>query len=159
MQKLLLICALILSLCIISFEADAEEWVPFVPNADEVELQYWRENGISYINVTIEFRSTGFDVSDWGTPNLSGNIITVNAKIWMWTGVSLPVIIKVTYTYVLGDLISGEYTFIFNVWHFPVKSITFTMRALPEGPYYTEYGTEYWIVELNNHPARLISIF
>lgn len=161
MRKILLICTLMLSLCIISFESYAEEWVPFIPAAGEVELKHWQENGISYINVTIEFRSTGFDVSSWGAPNFSGNVITVDAKIWMWTGASCPVIIKVTHTYALGSLASGEYTFIFKVWGFPVKSIKFTIRIAnisPHGPYYTLYGVEYWIVKLNNHPVRLISI-
>lgn len=162
MQKILLMYTLILSLCIIPFESYAEEWVPFIPNSSEVELKHWQENEISYINVTIEFRSTGFNVSDWGTPNFSGNVITVDAKIWMWTGASCLIIVKMTHTYVLGNLTSGEYTFIFKVWCFPVKSITFTIKARnisPHGPYHTECGVEYWIVQLNNHPVRLVAIF
>jgi hypothetical protein len=105
-----------------------EEWVPCVPNPDMVELQYLERDGVSYVNVSITFASSGFNVSDWGIPIFDENSISVDAKIWIWTGVSLPVVITVKHLYNLGFLPPGEYNFTFKVWGFNVKSITFVVR-------------------------------
>jgi hypothetical protein len=102
-----------------------EEWVPYIPSADIVELNYWRQGGVSYVNVSITFPSSGFNVSDWGTPTFGGNSVWVNAKIWMWTGATCPIIITVKHTYNLGVLPPGGYNFTFKVWDSKVKSVTF----------------------------------
>jgi hypothetical protein len=52
-----------------------EEWVPFIPSAEVVELCYWEQRGLSYVNVSITFPNTGFNVSDWGNPVFDGNSI------------------------------------------------------------------------------------
>jgi len=106
-----------------------EEWVPFVPNPDMVQLQYLERDGTSYINVSITFHSDGFNVSDWGDPIFDGNKISVDAKIWKWTGVTLPVIITRKHSYNLGFLSPGEYNLIFKAWGVSVKNITFIVKG------------------------------
>lgn len=102
-----------------------EEWFPYVPSSDAVELCYLAQNGISYVNVSITFASSGFNISDWGTPIFDGSGISVDAKIWRWTGVSLPVVVNVSHMYNLGLLRPGEYNFTFKVWSYSVETITF----------------------------------
>jgi hypothetical protein len=102
-----------------------EEWVPYVPQAQYVQLYYWMRNGISYMNVSITFASSGYNVSDWGIPVQDGTNISVDAEIWQWTGVSLPVVTIEEHSYNLGVLHPGEYNFTFMAWGYPVKSITF----------------------------------
>ncbi|MEM1563665.1 MAG: hypothetical protein QW161_03205 [Candidatus Bathyarchaeia archaeon] len=113
---------------IVEDSSSLEEWVPCVPSPDMVELQYLGREGISYVNVSITFASSGFNVSDWGVLIFDGNNISVNAKIWRWTGVSIPVVITVKHLYNLGFLRPGEYNFTFKVWGFSIKNITFIVR-------------------------------
>lgn len=109
--------------------AQLEEWIPCFIDGSNVELDYWRKNGISHINLSIEFPSTGYNVSDWGTPTIEGNNISVNAQIWCWTGVVFPVVIEKHHTYNLGSLPEGEYVFTFKIWGFPVKNTTFAVTV------------------------------
>jgi hypothetical protein len=104
-----------------------------------MSLNHWEKEGLSHIDISIMFPSTGYNVSDWGTLSIVGYNISVNAKIWFWTGTTLPVVITKSYTYDLGYLSTGEYIFIFNVWESPIKSIKFTV-AKPVGGY--SFATE-----------------
>ena len=102
----------------------ADGWVPAM--GGEPSLVYWRANGTSYVNVSMVVGSTGFNVSDWGTPIQKGKSVSVNALIWMWTGYTFPIMITLSHTYDLGKLPAGEYAFLFRVWGLPRKHITFT---------------------------------
>lgn len=104
------------------------EWVPCVPHPDMIELQYLEQDCISYVNVSITFATSGYNVSEWGEPIFDGNNISVDAKIWRWTGVSLPVIVTVKHLYNLGFLRPGEYNFTFKVWGISLKNMTFAAR-------------------------------
>lgn len=142
-----------------------EEWVPYIPTADHVRLDYWKENGTSYMNVSIEFASSGFNVTDWGVPVINGSIISADAKIWMWTGYQYPWRITLSHTYTLGKLSTGEYVFIFNAWCSPVKNSTFRIlivvpddyptiqeainAAYPEDTIYVKNGTYYENIIVN----------
>ncbi len=108
-------------------ESQLEQWVPWVPLAETVELIHWRDAGASYVDVSIEFPSSGFSVEDWGVPIIVGSSVSADARIWRWTGVDLPVIITVRHTYSLGDLPNGKYGFTFWVWGFAVQSIGFSV--------------------------------
>jgi len=105
--------------------AQNDEWIPCVPDASIVRLEFWIENGISYMNVSIEFPSSGYNVSSWGTPSIVGNNVSVDAEIWCWTGIDMPVITERVHTYCLGNLSIAEYFFTFNVWGQPVKNVKF----------------------------------
>jgi hypothetical protein len=107
-----------------------DEWIPYVPQAQYVQLYYWMQNGISYMNVSITFASSGFNVSDWGMPVFDGNSISVDSKIWMYTGYSFPWETVLSNTYNLGKLQTGEYTFIFEAWGNAVKNTTFTVLVI-----------------------------
>lgn len=122
-----LMMALLVAILSIEVEAQSEEFVPYVPDSSQVGLIYWRQSGISYINVTIEFPNTGFHISSSGTPNTTGNNISVDAEIWRYTGLSFPVITTVSHTYNLGDLPCGQYDFLFEVWGSSVKNIAFVV--------------------------------
>lgn len=146
--KLLLVGVLastiLFSLCL-RVEAQVEEWVPYVPDSSQVEIDYWKEKGISCIDVSIELPSSGYNVSDWGTPSIVGNIISVNAEIWDWTGVDSQVITTKSHTYNLGNLSPGKYFFTFKAWGFLVKTTTFIVIPIPVGGYsfsIEEYTTE-----------------
>jgi len=104
-----------------------EKWVQYVPNAGQVELYFWKEADVSYVNVSIWFPTSGYNISSWGTPIFEGNNITINAEIWKWTGFVAQVVITRSNIYNLGNLSPGEYLFTFEVWEFPVKNITFTV--------------------------------
>jgi hypothetical protein len=133
----LLLTVLLASVSIIfsgAVRGQEEEWFPYVPDASHTELSYWEENGISYMNCSIVFADSGHMVSNWGTPNIDANNISVDAEIWRYEGVSLPVVIIGRHSYTLGRLLAGEYLFIFKAWESPVKNITFTVTK-PVGGY------------------------
>jgi len=123
-----------------------------VPNPNQVELNHRKENHTSYIDISIESPSSGFNVSDWGTPVTIGNNISVNAKIWRWTGADPPVVITISHTYNLGNLPAGEYLFTFKVWGFSIKNITFTIPITVPDDYPT-------IQEAINHANEGDTIF
>lgn len=117
--------ALFLTLVSIEAAVNAEDVVPYVPDAGQVELTYWMQAQVSYVNVTIEFPDSGFAISSWGAPNITGHTIAVDAEIWDWLGLSMPGIITMSHTYTLGDLVAGDYAFCFEAWGSSVKSTTF----------------------------------
>ena len=114
-----------------------EVWIPYFPDTSAVKLDYWKENGLSYIGVSIFFPSTGYNITDWGTPITAGNNISANAEIWDWTGVDLPMVIERHHNYCLGDLTAGEYLFTFKTWDLPVRSIRFTVYIVVPDDYST----------------------
>ncbi|MEM3640551.1 MAG: hypothetical protein QXH37_01315 [Candidatus Bathyarchaeia archaeon] len=125
---LVLLPAVLLALCSRNVTSQyPEQWVPCVPRAEYVDILCWEQDGAYYVNVSITFAHSGFNVSDWGTPIFEVNNVSVDTKIWMWTGVTLPVIITISNTYNLGTLPAGEYVFTFKAWGFPIKNITFTV--------------------------------
>ncbi|MEM2971434.1 MAG: hypothetical protein QW270_03310 [Candidatus Bathyarchaeia archaeon] len=116
----------------------AQEWIRCGVSPDQVELCYWKEDAISYINISITFPTGGYNVSDWGTPTITGNDISVTAEIWMWTRYSIQVITIANHIYNLGVLQPGEYNFTFKTlvdsvggkaYELPVESITFTVPS------------------------------
>ena len=108
-----------------------QEWLPYTPNSDDVELVYWSKNDVSYVEVSIVFYDSGFEISDWGAPVAIGNCISVAAFVWRWNGVVLPVVIVAKHTYNLGILPEGEYAFTFHAWWSPIESITFIVTRIP----------------------------
>jgi len=134
MFKPLLVGILVAAIILFSFPLKVnsrfEEWVVYVPSAGQVDLDYWAENDVSYMKVLIVFPSSGYRVTDWGTPNITASTISVDAQIWDWTGFDLQVITPVSHAYNLGKLPAGEYVFIFSAWGFPVKETKFTVSVL-----------------------------
>lgn len=116
---------LALFLTLLSTRTEAQEFVPYIPDSGQVGLVYWEQAHVSYMNITVEFPDTGFSISSWGTPHITSNNISVDAEIWRWTSISFPVITTVSYTYTLGDLLSGEYYFSFEVWGSSIRNTTF----------------------------------
>lgn len=107
--------------------AQIEKWIPFKPRASQVTFEWWEENGSTYIKVLIWFRTTGYKVTDWGTPIIDGNSISVNAEIWDWKGLDGQMEILKSHTYCLGNLSVPDYCFVFKVWGCPVKDTTITL--------------------------------
>jgi len=100
-------------------------WVHYFPLPEDVSIYHWEENDSSYVEVSIYFPTEGYIVEDWGTTNATGNNISVDAKIWRWTGITLPMIKIENNTYSLGSLSAGEYLFTFKAWEWTIKEITF----------------------------------
>ncbi len=105
----------------------AEEWLPWAPTPDQVFFTFVENDGALNMTVTILFYDTRYNVSDWGEPQISGNIISVDTTMWRWTGITNPVFIYESFNYTLGDLAPGSYLFNFNVWGDLVKNTTFTV--------------------------------
>jgi parallel beta-helix repeat protein len=111
-------------------EAHGDEFVPYIPDPSRVGLTYWEQSHVPCMNVTIEFWDTGYAISSWGTPNIAGRNISVDAEIWRWTGLSNPVVFTLSYTHSLGPLPPGEYQFFFAVWGALVRNVTFLVSPL-----------------------------
>lgn len=109
-----------------------EEWVPYVPYKVQVDLEFWMRNQTAYIDITITFSTSCYNISSWGEVTKDGYILWVNSEIWKWTGICAQVIWSVSHTYELGYLESGNYTFTFKAWSVDVKSIDFTVTAAEE---------------------------
>jgi len=103
-----------------------EQWIPYVPSPEQVDLVFRTENRTAYIDVKITFSDAGYEVSDWGTVAQDGYEIWVDSKIWEWTGPAPEVITPYSHTYDLGYLKEGNYTFTFKAWGISVESIVFT---------------------------------
>ncbi|MEM2995573.1 MAG: hypothetical protein QXI91_06145 [Candidatus Bathyarchaeia archaeon] len=102
------------------------EYVQYVPKW--VDFAYWKENGNSYMYVAVTFPEARYHVSSWGTPVRNGNSIEVNAEMWKAVRVLAPQIIVVPrYSYDLGSLEPGDYTFTLKVWNETVKTVAFTV--------------------------------
>jgi len=110
-----------------TYDARADQLVKFTPPDSWVTIDWRKENGTSYSTVSIHFPDSGFDVSSWGNLTIAGNGISVDAEIWMWTGVSFPLDFTASNEYCLGKLAADKYVFTFKVWTDPVKSIEFTI--------------------------------
>jgi len=123
-----LLLASMLSITLLSFppKVMAEVWIPYTPDADQVDLYYQKENGSSYIDVVITFPNTGYNVSNWGTPTRIEYDIWVYPEIWKWLGGHLDIITVKSHTYDLGNPPVGEYIFNFG----SIKSINFTISPL-----------------------------
>ena len=134
---LLVILSLALTVFLQNTGSQVGIWVPYIPPAKDVELCYWKQNGISYINVSIVFPTSGFNVSDWGSPVFENNKISADAKIWMYTGYQYPCVITLRHTYNLGKLRTGEYIFVFKAWGTHIKNITFTFLIVVPDDYLT----------------------
>jgi len=119
--------ALLVIVLSIGVEAQSEEFVPYIPDPSQVRLTHWEHSGISYMNITLEFPDTGFNISSWGTPVATIDNISVDAEIWRYTGLSFPVVTAVSHTYTLGALPCGEYDFLFKVWEYSVRNATFVV--------------------------------
>lgn len=119
--------ALLVIVLSIGVEAQSEEFVPYIPDPSQVGLIYWEHSGIPYMNITLEFPDTGFNISSWGTPVATMDNVFVDAEIWRYTGLSFPVVTAVSHTYTLGALPCGEYNFLFKVWGFSVRNATFVV--------------------------------
>ncbi len=129
----IMLTLLLMGMLMLAFDVELvltplEEWVPYVPSSQMVDLELWMSNGTSYINVSITFPDSGYMVSDWGTVVRDGGEIWVDSEIWDWTGYSFMVITTLSHSYNLGEL-DGYYTFIFQAWGVDVKSISFSATA------------------------------
>lgn len=107
-----------------------ETWVPYVPYSLQIDLEFWMVNQTAYINITMTFPTPCYDIASWGDVTKDGYIFWVDSEIWRWTGICIQVIWSISYTYELGDLESGNYTFTFKAWSIDIKSIDFTVTAV-----------------------------
>jgi len=113
-----------------------EEWVPYVPFSQMVDLELWVTKGNWYMDISITFPDSGFMISDWGTVKREGFEIWVISEILDWTGYSFQVITIMSHTYELGRLEVGNHTFTFMardyLWDVRVKSINLTVVEVAE---------------------------
>ncbi|RLI02093.1 hypothetical protein DRO30_03155 [Candidatus Bathyarchaeota archaeon] len=124
---------LTLSLLIISFtiipvfqqsSSYADKWILYTPNPDTVNIKVLKYNRLVKVEVSIVFPHGGFRV-DWGSLKKQGSTFYSNSKVEMWTGPSIQVVTKKSYTYNLGELSPGKYWFVFLVNGEAVKTINF----------------------------------
>ena len=115
----------------------ADGWVHYVPAGDPISFDYFKSEGTSYVHISIYFGSSDYKVSDWGVPTVVGNDISVDAEVWMWTGISLPLDMWLSNQYNLGNLVPGQYVFSFKVWTYAVKDVTFIVPIIVPDDYST----------------------
>lgn len=117
--------AILVSAIAVAFSASQEEeWLPYIPSPNQVELRYWRVGDIAYINVTVTLGTPCYKF-EWGQVQSNNSVFWADAKIWQYTGPCIQVVTKFTNIYKLGTLKPGQYKFIFMVWGRQIKSITF----------------------------------
>jgi len=102
-------------------------WVPYVPTAEQTEIEISTIGGVTYAKVTLTFPDTGYRVKDWGTISRTNNDFSVDALVERWTGVSSPTVTQLSHTYELGKLPPDTYTFTFMAWGTIVESEEFTI--------------------------------
>ena len=105
-----------------------EEWVPYLPKAEDVNLSVNVDGDTANVYVSIVFPSAGYRVSDWGEPTHVGNAYVVDVKIERWTGPSAQVITTLSHQYRIEKLRPGRYSFTFSVWGKPIKQISFQIE-------------------------------
>lgn len=98
-------------------------WLPYEDNNGTVTVN---PSAVS-ANVILHFPNMGFRVTDWGTVIISGNRISVDAKVDRWTGESASTPMDLDTSYTLGQLAEGEYTFTFTTWDKVIKTVSFTI--------------------------------
>ena len=108
-----------------------ERWIPYVPSPEQVDLEFWIEDQVAYVKVSITFYDAEYNISNWGDVVKDGHEIWADSEIWDWTGPAALVITTLCHTYNLGELKHGTYTFTSKAWSLPVKSIVFTIPPLP----------------------------
>ncbi len=118
---IVLILVLALALPVFGYE----EWVPYLPRESDVTLVFWKQNGESFLDVSIEFPESGYNVTDWGTLIFGCGQISVSADVWRKIGLTVPAFITKDHTYALGNLSAGSYLFIFNSWGVAIKETVF----------------------------------
>jgi len=114
-------------------DSTVDQWIPYVPTAEQTELVVSTIQGLTIAGVTLQFGSPGFEVRDWGKVQQIGNEFVVDTKIEQWTG---PVIMivppPVVHRYEIGAIPAGEYTFTFKAWGKTVESLAF--KVGPSAP-------------------------
>jgi hypothetical protein len=105
----------------------AEEWVPFIPAAQQTDLDILSCGGRTFAKVKLTFNDGGYRVTDWGQPARAGSDFSVDIKAERWTGISIQVITFAEYVYDLGTLAPGTYNFNLTSRGTLVKSKQFTV--------------------------------
>ena len=128
LKKIGMVSVLLLAIFALSVMPEltsAQDWLPYVPHSDEVELSYWSVRKIAYVKVTLTFGMPCYQF-DWGTVSRHDNELWADSQILQYQGYCIQVVTTFEHTYELGELKYGKtYTFTFKAWHFAVKSITF----------------------------------
>src|SRR3989454_4899226 len=80
-------------------------------------LNYYEVNGDSQVSATVALGNGCLQPTSWGTPVQSENNFSVTAKVTDYSGPQISctlAIVNVQYTYSLGQLAVGNYSFTFN---------------------------------------------
>ena len=80
-------------------------------------LNYYEVNGDSQVSATVTLGNGCLQPTSWGTPVQSENNFSVTAKVTDYSGPQISctlAIVNVQYTYSLGQLAVGNYSFTFN---------------------------------------------
>jgi hypothetical protein len=88
-----------------------EEWVSYIPVAQQTDLDILSCGGRTFAKVKLTFSDGGYRVTDWGQPVRLGGDFSVDLKAERWTGGSIQVITVVEHVYDLGSLAPGTYSF------------------------------------------------
>jgi hypothetical protein len=114
-------------------EGGAEQWVPYVPTAEQTTVSRQTQEAGTTVKVTLTFPTSGYRVLDWGSVQGSVNDFYVEAQLEAWTGPRQADTTTFSHDYDLGALELGEYTFSFFVAEEPVekfvRSLDFVITA------------------------------
>ena len=115
--------------CIRLNVVSSDHWIPFTPDSDQTQLTFWMENETAFMNVTIYFEQMCYRIDSWGTLVVDCNDFSVDSEIWKWIGYCAPAEWSAEYTYDLGQLDEGVYSFSFGSWGTTAKSVIFEVGS------------------------------
>ena len=103
-----------------------EDWIPYIPTPEQTQIEFWLSEGKIYAKVTFFFESANYRIWDWGTVNRNGNDFSVNTKVIKCIEFSPLILMSLSYTYELGTIAEGMYTFTLSSWYSLVEIDNFT---------------------------------
>jgi hypothetical protein len=138
--------------------SQTDTWIPYTPTSSQTIIDFSTIAGITYANVTLTFESSGYRILDWGNVSRVGNEFSVDARIERFTG---PVLTVMTYNsngYLIGNLSSGNYSFIFKVRGNPVITKEFYREAI-DGNIVSRYSGSDGIVQRSEAVQAVVDYF
>jgi len=130
LERLFMLLALLLSFGPVSIFAQTETWVPanfVVPN----QLSVFSCNGTAGVNARWVFSDGGYRVFLPSVVSRTGQTISLDAQVEVWTGVRTLALVPFEKNFDIGTLEPGTYTLDFKSWGTTLKQIQFTVLETP----------------------------
>jgi len=105
----------------------SDSWIRADPKRVRVELEAWTKGGYVIINASLTYPHGGFKET-WTEPEVHGGFVHLSVEVYEWTGPSVQVITRRTYTFRLS-LAPGSYTVVLRLNDVEVARAVVTVGA------------------------------